>query len=67
MRFVVTFRPAPGTDGIRALRLLLKSAKRQFGLIAVDAREITDTDEAPNTARPDVNQQFLGFVRSITR
>jgi len=32
MRFVVTFRPAPRSDGIRNLRRLLKAAKRQFGL-----------------------------------
>jgi hypothetical protein len=38
-RFVVTFSPAPRVDGIRALRLLLKSARRRFGLVAVDAFE----------------------------
>jgi hypothetical protein len=38
-RFVVTFSPTPRVDGIRALRLLLKSARRRFGLVAVDAFE----------------------------
>ena len=38
-RFTVTFSPGPGVDPIRALRLLLKAAKRRFGLVAVDARE----------------------------
>jgi hypothetical protein len=38
-RYVVTFAPAPGVDPIRNLRLLLKRAKRAFGLIAVDAFE----------------------------
>jgi len=38
-RFVITFMPARGVDAIRALRLLLKSAKRRFGLIAIDAYE----------------------------
>ena len=31
-RFVVTFTPAPGVNGVRSLRLMLKSAKRRFGL-----------------------------------
>jgi hypothetical protein len=38
-RFVITFSPAPGIDAIRSLRLLLKAAKRRFGLIATDAYE----------------------------
>jgi hypothetical protein len=46
-RFVVTFAAAPGTDGVRSLRLMLKSAKRRFGLVAVDARE--ETARAPIT------------------
>jgi hypothetical protein len=38
-RYVVTFAAAPGIDPIRSLRLLLKRAKRAFGLVAVDAYE----------------------------
>jgi len=38
-RFVITFTPAAGVDGIRSLRLLLKAAKRRFGLRAIDAYE----------------------------
>ena len=38
-RFTITFSPAGGVDPIRALRLLLKIAKRRFGLVAVDAFE----------------------------
>src|SRR5262245_10814059 len=38
-RFVITFSPGVGVDGIRALRLLLKSARRRFGLVAVDVYE----------------------------
>src|SRR5262249_20329213 len=38
-RFVVTFAPAPGVDAIRSLRLLLKAAKRRFGMVATDAYE----------------------------
>jgi hypothetical protein len=38
-RFVITFTSAPGVDGIRSLRLLLKAARRRFGLIAIDAYE----------------------------
>ena len=39
-RFVVTFVPTRGTDGVRALRWLLKIAGRRLGLIAVDAHEV---------------------------
>jgi hypothetical protein len=45
-RFVVTFVPAPGINGVRALRLLLKSARRRFGLIAVGAYEDAPTNVA---------------------
>jgi hypothetical protein len=38
-RYVITFTPGPGVDAIRSLRLLLKAAKRRFGLTAVDAFE----------------------------
>jgi hypothetical protein len=38
-RFTVTFVPMRGIDGVRALRWLLKRARRQFGLVAVDVRE----------------------------
>jgi hypothetical protein len=38
-RFTVTFSPGPGVDAIRSLRLLLKAAKRRFGLTAADAYE----------------------------
>jgi hypothetical protein len=37
--FVIRLRPAPGIDGIRALRLLLKRLLRRFGLVCIDARE----------------------------
>jgi hypothetical protein len=66
-RFIVTFRPASGSDGIRGLRWLLKRARRDYGLVAVDAREMTEdtveTSDASNT--PDMREQFLAFVRSI--
>ena len=38
-RFTVTFVPMRGTDGVGALRWLLKRARRQYGLVAVDVRE----------------------------
>jgi hypothetical protein len=38
--FIVTLRPAPGTDGIRALRNLLRDAGRRHGLRAVSACEL---------------------------
>jgi hypothetical protein len=34
-RFVVTFAALPGADPVRALRALLKAARRMFGLRAV--------------------------------
>jgi hypothetical protein len=38
--FTVTFTAAPGSDGIRGLRGLLKISLRKFGLHCVDAREV---------------------------
>jgi hypothetical protein len=43
--FVVTFVAAPGTDGIRSLRALLKRSLRAYGLRCVDAREQAPPDE----------------------
>jgi hypothetical protein len=37
--FVIRLRPAPGSDGIRALRLLLKVALRRFGMRAVEVKK----------------------------
>jgi hypothetical protein len=45
-RFVVTFAPLRGTDGLRALKALLKAARRVFGLRAVKV------EEAPAKASP---------------
>lgn len=39
-----------GTDGVRALRWLLKRARRQFGLIAVDVRAEEEDDHAESQA-----------------
>jgi hypothetical protein len=47
-RFVVTFVAAPGIDGVRALRWLLKRARRQYGLVAIDAREVEIPADASN-------------------
>jgi len=58
-RFTVTFTPTPGTNGIRALRLLLKSAKRRFGLVAIDARE--------EPARTDISNQTAGAFADLRR
>jgi hypothetical protein len=61
-RFVVTFTPAPGVDAVRSLRLMLKSAKRRFGLIAIDAREKEDAPtnvaEAFEQLRRDVRNRL---------
>jgi hypothetical protein len=37
--FVITLRPEPGVDHIRALRALLKITLRRFGLRAIEAHE----------------------------
>ena len=61
-RYVVTFAAARSVDGARALRLLLKSARRRFGLVAIDARE----ESAP---APDISNQiadaFTGLRRDV--
>ena len=38
--FLLTLRPEPGTDSIRALRGLLKIALRRFGLRCIAVREL---------------------------
>jgi hypothetical protein len=62
-RFVVTFMPAPGTDGVRALRWLLKRARRQYGLIAIDAREIQDTPTTVIGAFGQLQRDVRGRLR----
>jgi hypothetical protein len=47
--FVVKFKPRRGTDGVRALRWVLKSALRQHGLVCLEART-----EADGTGSGDV-------------
>jgi hypothetical protein len=37
--FVLTFRTEPNTDGVRALRALLKTSLRRFGLKCISAVE----------------------------
>jgi hypothetical protein len=43
--FTLTLRVLPGVDGTRALRALLKTALRKFGLRCVSAEEIPAADE----------------------
>jgi hypothetical protein len=52
-RFTVTFVPMRGTDGVGALRWLLKRARRQYGLVAVDVREEESTHLAADQAGDD--------------
>jgi hypothetical protein len=42
---VVTLRPEPNVDGIRALRALLKAALRRFGLRATNISEEVPTEQ----------------------
>jgi hypothetical protein len=46
-RFVMTLQPLPGTDGIKALRALLKRALRAYGLRCVTLYETQDEIHAP--------------------
>jgi len=38
--FMLTLRPEPRVDGIKALRPLLKTAHRRFGLVCVTIKEV---------------------------
>jgi hypothetical protein len=58
-RFTVTFMPMRGVDGVRALRWLLKRARRQFGLVAVDVRE--------ESAPADLAADQEGQAESLSR
>jgi hypothetical protein len=49
--FVLQLQAKPGTDGVRNLRLLLKSALRRFHLRCLDARQIEGRPEADDPAR----------------
>jgi hypothetical protein len=56
-RFVITFSPGPGVDSIRSLRLLLKAARRRFGLVAVDAYEdVSAPQEISNRAADEFQE-----------
>jgi hypothetical protein len=56
-RFVITFSPGPGVDSIRSLRLLLKAARRRFGLVAVDAYEdLSAPQEISNRAADEFQE-----------
>jgi hypothetical protein len=56
-KFVVIFVPLRGVNGTRALRLLLKSAGRTFGLVAVDAREEHPAADNVTTTSPSAEAQ----------
>jgi hypothetical protein len=43
--FELRFRPEPGVDPIRAMRLLLKTALRRYGLRCVNAVAHAETTE----------------------
>jgi hypothetical protein len=52
-RFVVTFAAAPGNDGLRALRSLLKAAGRRHDLRCIDVREENPNQhDHPHGVRP---------------
>jgi hypothetical protein len=62
-RFIVTFTPAPGSDAIRGLRAVLKIARRNFGLIAVDAYEREDAPDISN----QIADAFAGLRHDVRR
>jgi hypothetical protein len=53
--FTVTLRSAPGRDGVRDLRTLLKVAGRNFQMWAITAREVFDVS-APSTSGRQVQR-----------
>jgi hypothetical protein len=59
--FTVTFRAPAGSAGIHALRALLKTALRRFGLRATDVRE----ENAP--AAPDVANRIADAFGQLRR
>ena len=61
-RYTVTFAPMSGVDGVRALRWLLKRARRQYGLIAVDVRE-----EPASDVPKQVADAFVQLHRDVRR
>ena len=50
--YVVTLQPAPGRDGIRDMRCLLKIAKRFLRLRAISARELPPINRRRGARRP---------------
>jgi hypothetical protein len=61
--FSVRLEVRPGFDGIRALRALLRLAKRRFGLHATDAHELQDPPAPTATGRTHMSA-FSERVRS---
>jgi hypothetical protein len=74
--FSVTFAAEPDVDGIKALRALLKTALRRFGLRAIDVRQcaldahpderarVCSTREIPMSAFSDrIRNQKKGFFK----
>ena len=56
-RYMITFEPARGVDGVRALRWVLKMAGRRFGLVAVDAYEdVSAPQEISNRAADEFQE-----------
>jgi hypothetical protein len=54
---MITFEPARGVDGVRALRWVLKMAGRRFGLVAVDAYEdVSAPQEISNRAADEFQE-----------
>jgi hypothetical protein len=55
MTFVIRFRPLPEVDEIKALRALLKTALRRFGLRAMSVSEERETEE---DKMPNINELY---------
>jgi hypothetical protein len=62
--FTVTFRAPAGSAGIHALRALLKTALRRFGLRATDVREERERARAPDTSN-QIADAFTGLRRDV--
>jgi hypothetical protein len=62
--FMLALRPEPRVDGIRALRALLKTARRRFGLVCVTIEEVYPSAHATIAVKPPTRDRHQDCPRS---
>jgi hypothetical protein len=65
LTFIVTFAATPGVDAIKALRALLKSALRTYGLRATDVRECEHACVNPSPRSPTRESNMSEFSERV--